>query len=188
MCRRRGARRRNRVRAQVRSQGDCGRGDRRPGDRVCRLGQRGPRVLGLRRDRRRGVRFTDDEAKYLEPSSKTVVPADLPRGVGETVRAHAIRVFLVAGGSGPGGLLRGGRRADPDQRDQHHAGIYGDLDVPQVVGCQRHPVPGVDRPADRPRFGPIELGPCGSTPAPLSCPSWHLAGGEIGPDDGAVVT
>ncbi|HVL50548.1 MAG TPA: D-alanine--D-alanine ligase family protein [Actinomycetota bacterium] len=47
-----------------------------------------------------GRDFYDYEAKYLEPSSKTVVPADLPEGVGETIRRHAVTAFKAVEAAG----------------------------------------------------------------------------------------
>lgn len=42
-----------------------------------------------------GREFYDYEAKYLEPSSKTLVPADLPDEVTDTIRRCAVEAFLA---------------------------------------------------------------------------------------------
>lgn len=47
-----------------------------------------------------GRDFYDYEAKYLEPSSKTLVPADLPEEVGDTVRALSVRAFRAVCAAG----------------------------------------------------------------------------------------
>ncbi len=41
--------------------------------------------------------FYDYEAKYHNDASKTIVPADLPEEVSETIRQYALEVFKVAG-------------------------------------------------------------------------------------------
>jgi D-alanine-D-alanine ligase len=47
-----------------------------------------------------GREFYDYEAKYLEPSSKTLVPADLPVEVSETIREYAVAAFRAVGAAG----------------------------------------------------------------------------------------
>jgi D-alanine-D-alanine ligase len=44
--------------------------------------------------------FYDYEAKYIEPSSQTVVPADLPSSVSETVREYSVRAFKAVDAAG----------------------------------------------------------------------------------------
>jgi D-alanine-D-alanine ligase len=47
-----------------------------------------------------GRDFYDYEAKYLEPSSKTIVPADLPPDAQETIRSYSVEAFKAVGASG----------------------------------------------------------------------------------------
>lgn len=47
-----------------------------------------------------GREFYDYEAKYLEPSSKTLVPAELPEEVSETIREYAVTAFRAVGAEG----------------------------------------------------------------------------------------
>ncbi|HYN98790.1 MAG TPA: D-alanine--D-alanine ligase family protein, partial [Actinomycetota bacterium] len=47
-----------------------------------------------------GRDFYDYEAKYLEPSSKTLVPADLPEDVSDTIRSYAVTAFRAVGAEG----------------------------------------------------------------------------------------
>ncbi len=47
-----------------------------------------------------GRKFYDYEAKYVEPSSKTLVPADLPERVSETIRSYAVSAFRAVGAAG----------------------------------------------------------------------------------------
>lgn len=47
-----------------------------------------------------GRDFYDYEAKYVEPSSKTLVPADLPVQVSDTIRAHAVTAFRAVDAAG----------------------------------------------------------------------------------------
>ncbi len=47
-----------------------------------------------------GRDFYDYEAKYLEPSSKTLVPAELPEEVSETIREYAVTAFRAVGRQG----------------------------------------------------------------------------------------
>lgn len=47
-----------------------------------------------------GRDFYDYEAKYLEPSSKTIVPADLPEAVSQQIRDRAVQAFQAVGAAG----------------------------------------------------------------------------------------
>ncbi|MEX0791480.1 MAG: D-alanine--D-alanine ligase family protein [Actinomycetota bacterium] len=47
-----------------------------------------------------GRDFYDYEAKYLEPSSKTLVPADLPEDTSRTIREYAVTAFRAVGAEG----------------------------------------------------------------------------------------
>lgn len=47
-----------------------------------------------------GREFYDYEAKYSEPSSQTLVPADLPEQVYELIRSSAVKAFQAVGASG----------------------------------------------------------------------------------------
>ena len=98
-----------------------------------------------------GHEFYDYDDKYRDDKAKLIVPAELPPDAAETVRRLAVEVFRVCGvsGHGPRRLLpRAGKRARPRQRDQHAAGLHGDLDVPEAVGGER---PSPSAPARRAR-------------------------------------
>lgn len=47
-----------------------------------------------------GRDFYDYEAKYLEPSSKTIVPADLPEEISVEIRRLAVNAFQAVGAAG----------------------------------------------------------------------------------------
>jgi D-alanine-D-alanine ligase len=47
-----------------------------------------------------GRDFYDYEAKYLEPSSKTIVPAELPSSAEQTIRGWSVEAFKAIGASG----------------------------------------------------------------------------------------
>jgi D-alanine-D-alanine ligase len=47
-----------------------------------------------------GREFYDYEAKYLDPSSRTVIPADLPGDASETIREYAVRAFKAVEAAG----------------------------------------------------------------------------------------
>ncbi|MDQ4149207.1 MAG: D-alanine--D-alanine ligase [Actinomycetota bacterium] len=47
-----------------------------------------------------GREFYDYTAKYLDPSSRTVVPADLPRAVSEEIRRHSLAAFRAVEAAG----------------------------------------------------------------------------------------
>ena len=47
-----------------------------------------------------GREFYDYEAKYLEPSSKTIVPADLPEEVATLIRSYSIAAFKAVEAAG----------------------------------------------------------------------------------------
>ena len=47
-----------------------------------------------------GREFYDYEAKYLDPSSRTVIPADLPDEASETIREYAVRAFKAVEAAG----------------------------------------------------------------------------------------
>ncbi len=44
--------------------------------------------------------FYDYEAKYLIDGSETIVPADIPEGISDQIRAYAVRAFEAIGGAG----------------------------------------------------------------------------------------
>lgn len=47
-----------------------------------------------------GRDFYDYEAKYIEPSSKILVPADLPERASKAIRSYAVAAFLAVGAAG----------------------------------------------------------------------------------------
>src|SRR5699024_2727053 len=54
----------------------------------------------IRIDAAAGHEFYDFEAKYLDGSSETVVPADVPEQVSETIRSLAVEAFEALGCEG----------------------------------------------------------------------------------------
>ena len=104
----------------------------------------------------RGHDWYDFEAKYLDDACEFDIPANLPAdvtaaGAGRRLpRVHRPGLRRPR----PRRLLRHPRRRARGQRDQHHAGLHPDLDVPAHVGRVRRRLPDARRPADRRRPTP----------------------------------
>jgi len=47
-----------------------------------------------------GAAFYDYEAKYVNPDSKTVIPADIPDEISDKIREYAVKIFNAADGFG----------------------------------------------------------------------------------------
>ena len=114
-------------------------------DRMRRAGQRRPRGVGPRRDRRHPPRgFYDYEAKYLDERGEPQIPAPLTPEHAERVRRLSVEAFRALDGR-----RHGARRLLPDdattgelvrERGEHHPRLHHDQHVSEDVGGQRPPV------------------------------------------------
>ena len=87
--------------------------------------------------------FYDFDAKYLDDVCEFDVPAKLDDDVAEQLRDMAVAAFRALDGQG---LARVDFFVGPDgddhgERDQHHARVHADLDVPAGVGGHRRRLP-----------------------------------------------
>ena len=100
-----------------------------------------------------GAEFYDYADKYLDDGAQVLIPAPLTaEQVAEVQRAGArgrSRVLRCEGMARVDFFFEEDGRGLPAQRDQHHARLHPDLDVPEAVDRQRADVPRADRRAGR---------------------------------------
>ena len=112
-----------------------------------------------------GHEFYDYDDKYRDDKAKLLIPAPVPASVVEDTtppRGRGLPPVRRLGYGARGFLPRARKRPRPRQRDQHAAGIHGDLDVPEALGGER---PAAAAPARRAR-SPRPRAPRAPGPAP----------------------